>query len=187
MAAPRRPALSLPLATPRLALREFGADDLEAMLGYGSNPRVTRHMLFAPDTPLAARRHLAAVLRQQADPRRRAWELAVTRRADGQVVGACDLSLLPGHEADLGYVLAEEHWGQGYGTELLQALVAAAFTELGRRRVQCTIAPRNARSIRVAEKAGLQWQATLRDHARTRGRSWDVELYALTREEWQAR
>lgn len=178
--------LPLPVATERLWLREFVADDLPAMLAYGSNPKVNRYMLFAPDEEENARKHLAAVLRQQGHARRKSWELAAARQQDGQVVGACDLNLTPEGEGDLGYVLAEEHWGQGYGTEILRSLVRACFGELQLPRVVATIDVRNKRSIRVAEKAGLRWEGTLRRHVEARGRWWDVEVYALQREEWLA-
>lgn len=185
---PKTPrGLELPIETPRLTLREFAAGDLDAMLAYGTDKRVTRYMLFAPDSEPAARRHLGAVIRQQGDPARNAWELAAVRRDDGCVIGACDLTLANRREGDLGYVLAHAHWGQGYAAEIVTQMLAAAFEQLRLQRVISTIDVRNKRSMRVVEQAGLRWEGTLRRHIQARGRWWDVEVYALSREEWLAR
>lgn len=181
-----RRLLELPLETPRLTLREFAQADLPAMLAYGSDRRVSRYLLFAPENDDIARRHLAAVLRQQRSVARNSWELAVVDGATGTVVGACELTLTSRDEGDIGYVLAHAHWGHGYATEIVLALVEAGFGQLGLERVVATIDVRNKRSMRVVEKAGLRWEGTLRRHAEARGRRWDVELYALSREEWQA-
>lgn len=181
------PALALPLATPRLALREFTPADLPAMVAWSADARVTRHLLFGPRDAAAAARHLGEVIGAQGSRARRFWELAIERREDGQVLGACDLTLQSREELEVGYLLARPHWGAGYAGEALRAMVAAGFRQLGVARVVASTALGNTRSVRVLERAGLRWQALLRDHARGRGRSWDVHVYCIDRDDWLAR
>lgn len=183
--AQRSRKLSLPVTTPRLVLRDFCALDLQAVLDCRCDARVTRHMPFGPRDESEAREHLAGILSAQRDPRRSAWELAVERQDDGRVIGACDLTLQSAREAEVGYVLGRTSWGLGFGTELAQALLATAFTQLGVERVVSTVEVTNRRSIRVLEKAGLRWDGTVRRHAHARGRWWDVHLYSLDRDAWQ--
>lgn len=188
MTAPRkraRPGLRLPLLTDRLQIREFGAADLDALASFSSDPEVTRHLLYAPRDREATRRHLLAVIRMQQDPDRSAWELAVTSRANGELVGACDLTRVSAEELDIGYVFARPQWGQGYATELTRAIVEVAFTQFRMQRVRATVALGNERSAAVLEKAGLRWEAVLRRHVRARGKWWDVQLYGLIREDWE--
>jgi [ribosomal protein S5]-alanine N-acetyltransferase len=179
--------LPLPLTTGRLLLREFLPTDYDAVYAYASDPRVTRYMLYAARDPTDTREYLARVLAYQRNAPRYVWELAVTQRTDGQLIGACDITLLKPGEGDLGYMLRHESWGQGYGTEIAQALIDAGFGALGLERIFSTVSVENARSVRVLEKAGLRWEALYRRFAQAKGRSWDCHLYATSRVEWEAR
>lgn len=182
----RPPALVLPLATARLQLREFTYGDLPALTAWSVDPRVTRHLLFGPRDAAAARRHLDEVIEAQSARARRFWELAIARSCDGVAVGACDLTLHSREELEVGYLLARPHWGQGYATEALRAILAAGFDGLGVTRIVASTAVENLRSTRVLERAGLRWESLLRAHARGRGRTWDVHLYCLGRDNWQS-
>jgi RimJ/RimL family protein N-acetyltransferase len=185
MNARSRRSLRLPVTTARLSIRELAAADEAALIALYADPRVTRHLLHGPDDEDGARRHLARVLRRQQEAGRDTWELAVEAAGSGQLIGACDLTLHPAAEAEIGYLLAPACWGQGLGTELAVALVRTAFEQLRAVRVLSTVEVHNARSLKVLDKAGLRWEGTLRRYARARRRWWDVHLYAVTRDDWQ--
>ena len=171
--------LRLPLRTERLVLRDFRADDLDAVLAYSGDPEVVRFMFYGPRDAAGARAYLDAMLASQAERPRRVFELAVEQ--DGAVVGACDLTLEGEREADLGYILGRSAWGRGLATEITRALVRAGFEQLGLERIFAVCAVGHAASARVLVKAGLRHEATLRRFKRARGRDWDVERYAVTR------
>ena len=57
---------------------------------------------------------------------------------------------------DLGYVLAQEAWGQGYMTEALQAVLGAALASDRINRVKAICDLENVASQRVMEKAGMK-------------------------------
>jgi len=142
-------------------------------------------MPWGPRGEAQARRHLAWLLRHSAEPSRSAWELAITLAEGGEVIGACDLTLTSPEVAEIGYLLARPHWGNGYATEVAGKLVRVAFEDLGVARVDSTVDPGNEKSMQVLEKAGLRWQGTQRRHARVQGKWWDAHLYGVTREDWQ--
>ena len=85
-------------------------------------------------------------------------------------------------EADLGYVLAREAWGQGYATEAARALIAVGFAHLGLRRIEATSDPQNRASARVLEKAGLRRAGVLRRHQWAKGRWLDALRYEVHRD-----
>lgn len=176
--------LELPLRTTRLLLREFTRADLPALVGWSTDARVTRHLLYGPRDARAAARHLDTVIATQASQPRRNWELAITQAASPQPIGACDLTLNQPDELEVGYLLARAHWGCGYATEALRAIIDAGFSQLGITRIVATTAVENIRSAGVLERAGLCWEGLLRRHARGRGRVWDVNLYSIGREAW---
>ncbi len=182
----RATRLVLPLTSPRLAIREFVAHDLEALCEFVCDPRVTRYMLHAPRDREEAEGYLEQVLGYQREQPRSAWELAVTGREDGALIGACTLARLAAGEADLGYMLARRVWRRGLASEIVCALVTAGFRDLRLWRISSTVDVRNLASLRVLEKAGLRWEATLRRLRKVRGQWRDCHVYAIASVEWEA-
>lgn len=181
---PRRGRLLLPLRTERLMLRDFHPDDFQAIHAYASDPDVTRFMFYGPRSEADTRAYLDRVIAtQQAQPRT-VWELAIVERADERVIGACDLTLEPGDEADLGFVLARERWRRGYATEAAREMLRAGFEELGLRRIFATCDVANHASAHVLEKAGLRQEATLERHKFAKDTWWTSYLYAIVVEDW---
>ena len=76
------------------------------------------------------------------------------------------------------------HWGQGYGTEAMQLLLAFAFDELNLHRVQLTVFSYNLRAIALYEKLGFQREGTFREFMQRDGKRHDMHLYGLLRSEW---
>ena len=55
----------------------------------------------------------------------------------------------------MGYMLDEAYINRGYMTQAVDAVANAAFNEIGLHRIEANIMPKNARSLRVAEKCGF--------------------------------
>lgn len=107
---------------------------------------------------------------------------AITRKADGVLVGAIGLAdVVAGHQASLGYWIGEPFWRSGYCTEAARAVVAYAFGTLGLARVHACHFGRNPASGRVMEKIGMTYEGRRRQHVRKWGAFEDVELYGIIR------
>ena len=141
--------LNLPVRTARLLLREFVAADFDAVHAYSSDPRVTRYLFFGPRDAESTANYLEELLESQRERPRTRFELGVEEIATGELIGACDLSLIEGDVVDLGYMLGAQHWGKGLATEIAMALVDAAFSELRAEQVISTVDVGNSASIRV--------------------------------------
>lgn len=178
--------LTLPIRTARLSLREFLAEDFEAVLAYSADPRVTRYLFFGPRTADSTQEYLEDLLASQKERPRTRFELAVEDRLTGRVIGACDLSLVEPNVVDLGYMLEAHSWGKGLATEIARELMRAAFQELNVERVISTVDVNNRASIRVLEKVGMRWEAVYRRHRRAKNRWWDCHLFVMPREVWEA-
>jgi len=76
-----------------------------------------------------------------------------------------------------------ERWGQGYGTDLLQTLVANCFDAWRLHRVWVRSEASNERAHRLYARCGFQLEATLRDAAFLDGHFEDVLLFALLEHE----
>lgn len=178
-------ALSLPIETERLRLRDFRRSDGDAVCAF-SDAAATRFMFYGPRDANDAAEYLGRMLRSQRERPRLLWELAVVERASQHVVGACDLTLDNEREADLGYILASRAWGRGLATEAARAMVRAGFEQLGLERIYGVCETTHAASRRVLEKAGLRHSRTVAGYRRAKGRSWDMDVCEVLRADWLA-
>jgi RimJ/RimL family protein N-acetyltransferase/predicted enzyme related to lactoylglutathione lyase len=177
------------LTTERLILRDFVADDWPALLLYRANPAYHRFYPSTEGSEEDAREFVAMFLgHQQAQPRIK-FQLAVTLKESGQLIGNCGVRLKePGAlEADIGYELAPEQWRRGYATEAARAMAAFGFTQLGVHRIWSWCIAENAASARVLEKLGMRQEGRLRENEFFKGRWWDTLIYAILEPEWRAR
>lgn len=83
----------------------------------------------------------------------------------------------------IGYFVDEGRGGRGYATEAVRLAVRYAFEHATLHRVQAAVMPRNARSIRVVEKAGFRYEGTAARYLRINGTWEDHNIYAVTRED----
>jgi [ribosomal protein S5]-alanine N-acetyltransferase len=101
--------LVLPLRTARLVVRDFRADDRDAIYAYASDPEVTRYMFYGPRTEASTQHYLTQMLATQTEIPRMTWELAITLQGQDRPIGTCDLTLENEREGDLGYILGHEN------------------------------------------------------------------------------
>ena len=164
------------LTTPRLQLRAFSATDFAWLHPITANPAVTRYTDWGPNTPADTQAFLDEAARSGSGPDDFTWAVTLP---DGTGIGSAGLQVTSrrNQRASFGYMLDPARWGQGYATEVAQALVARA-QPLGVHRVEATCHPDNAASARVLEKAGLTLEGRLRDHLLVRGAWRDSLLFA---------
>jgi RimJ/RimL family protein N-acetyltransferase len=101
--------------------------------------------------------------------------------ATGRLLGATGLHRIDWavRRFEIGYWARRGHAGQGYVTEAVRALTRMAFDQLGARRVEIRMDERNEASQRVAEAAGFEFEAVLRqDCLDIGGHPRDSRLYA---------
>jgi RimJ/RimL family protein N-acetyltransferase len=105
---------------------------------------------------------------------------------DKTVIGACGLVFQ--HEAtpELGYWLGVDHWGQGYATEALHAVIDYAFTDMGHEALQAGARVTNPASRRVLEKCGFQWTGVGLYRINAIKSSAPIDRFRLERGIWSA-
>lgn len=109
---------------------------------------------------------------------------------DGWFCGEINISHLSRgafQSAHVGYWIDERMAGRGLVAEGLLAVFGFAFEQVGLHRVQVSIMPRNAASLRVVEKLGLRSEGTAQGYIQIAGVWEDHVRFGLTIEEWRAR
>jgi len=171
----------------RLRLRWLEPSDAGALYQVFSNVEAMRYWSHPPFTRLDQARELVSEI-HDCFARRTLFQWGIARRDDDRVLGTCTLSSVDAKNlrAELGYALGWAHWGNGWMTEALGALLAFAFGELGLRRLEADVDPRNARSIKSLEKIGFQREGYLRERWCVDGEVQDSIVYGLLKREWAA-
>lgn len=173
-----------------LTLRPPTGADIDAVLEWRNRPEIAQWLL---RTTVEREAFRAAWARSLEDPK----DHSVIAELGGAVVGTGSLEVRDGigqmqgdvwrdAEGYLGYLVAPDHAGRGYATEIVRGLLEVAFDVLGLRRVTAACFADNVASWRVMEKAGMRReQHGVRD-------SWHAELgwvdgytYAILAEEWR--
>lgn len=101
---------------------------------------------------------------------------------DGKAVGSIGVfrqGNIHRQTAELGYYIAEEYWGKGIMTEAVIQICEYVFEKSDIIRIYAEPFAYNAASCRVLEKAGFQYEGTLRSNAVKNGKVIDMKMYAL--------
>ena len=110
-------------------------------------------------------------------------------RATSAIVGGVGLHGFQGDTSEFGYWIGVDHWGNGYATEGLLALIGHAFDALGLARLHACYFTRNPASRRVMEKAGCTpcGPGSCGDSVMKNGVREEIGWMEITRETWKAR
>ena len=84
--------------------------------------------------------------------------------------------------AELGYYVAEEYWGQGIMTDAVNQICEYVFENSDIIRIYAEPFAYNIASCRVLEKAGFQYEGTLRNNAVKNGKVIDMKMYSKLKE-----
>ncbi|WP_395312253.1 GNAT family protein [Mycobacterium sp. AMU20-3851] len=113
-------------------------------------------------------------------PSRKSFDLAVVDTGSQLLIGAASLSVtsLEHRRGEIGYVIHQDFWSQGYATEAARLLLGFGFSRLQLRRIAATCHPDNHASSKVLRKAGLLFEGRMRSHLFTKGAWRDSLLFA---------
>ena len=170
------------IETERLILRKPRLEDATDLAVAYADPEVMRYM---DDGSTATLAEVVAGIERWLG----GWEswgmsmCSLERRTDRRVLGRAGFLRwdpetweIGGSETEIGWLLAREHWAQGYATEAALALRDWAFAERSLRRLISHIRHGNDRSARVAERIGEQYERDIVKPGGVRTRLYAVEL-----------
>jgi ribosomal-protein-alanine N-acetyltransferase len=176
------------LRGPRVTLRPWCAQDLDAFAALNADPRVMAFLL----KPLSRDETAAMMDRMQARLLAQGWGHWALE-VEGRCIGFIGLSE-PGFEAaftpcvEVGWRLAADAWGHGYATEGARLALAHGFGPVGLQEIVSFTTVGNLRSRRVMERLGMTRDpADDFDHPRLPGHPLQPHmLYRLRREVFEA-
>ena len=171
------------IQTERLLLRKSRMDDAPVIFEtYAQDLEVTRYLVWQPHKDLQETEQFLLACGQL-------WRTgkdfayAITLKENDALIGMFGLHPM-NVKLEVGYVLARQHWGQGYMTEVLHAVIDWAFAQPDIFRVQAICDVENFGSARVMEKVGMVREGMVRRyvlHPNISDEPRDVYMYAVVK------
>lgn len=177
-----------PLATARLLLRPYVADDLAFLHSMFGREDVCRYLPWPAMDLEQARAKVAQRMGQATiGPEIGGLVLAAVETATGRTVGEFMLRLTnaESRQGEIGWSLHPDAQGRGLATEAAREMLRMGFEELGLHRIVAECDPRNAASIRVMEKLGMRREADLVDSELLKDEWVGSTIFALLESEWR--
>ncbi|MEA5602613.1 GNAT family N-acetyltransferase [Nostoc sp. UHCC 0252] len=177
------------LETRRLLMREFVEADCETVLAYQSDPLYLRYNYWTHRTENDVFEFVQMFISEQKEQPRTKFQLAVVLKEENRLIGNCGIRVNDPEmrEANIGYELNTQYWGQGYATEAAQAILKFGFEELGMHRIWSWCVAENVASVKVLEKIGMRREGHLLEKELIKERWYDNFLYAILEREWKAK
>ena len=176
------------LETARLWLRWPRAADAPAVTAFSAFKAVAEMTARVPHPypEGAAEAHIIEIRRANAAGK---FFSVVMTLKDGPrtVIGRTGLGPRDEGGLTLGYMLHPDHWGLGYASEAVEAVVGAAFILCGAQEVHADVRVINAASRRVLEKAGFTFLGRRFHKGPARDEPHEVDFSVLTRSVWEGR
>lgn len=175
------------LETKRLRLRPVKVSDAGAIQEAASAWEIADTMISLPH-PYPDGEAERFIARQRAERSEgRAATFTIEQASDDIFCGIVEVRDIDREhaQAELSFWLAVPAWGQGYMSEVVQAVLRYGFDDLGLNRLYAYHMTRNPASGRVLEKNGFAQEGVLRQRVRKWGRFEDVALWAILAENWR--
>lgn len=171
-------------------MRSFALSDGPILAAYRSDPVVSRYQSW--ETPYSLEKALRFIAGLQAiEPGTPGewYQVAIETKDDHLLIGDCAFCLLSedSRQAEIGFSLAQQYQGQGYGTEAVSRLLRYLFQDLWVHRVRAYCLVDNQASARLLERVGMRREGLLRESYWHRDHWVDEFAYAILNGEWQER
>ena len=161
-------------------LRPWNIQDVPSLVRHANNIRVARYMTDAFPHPYTEENGMNFVAFATKDNPIHIFAIDVAGEAVGGI-GVHPQQDIMRKNAELGYWLGEQYWGNGIITRAIPQIVDFAFKTYDITRVYARPYGNNPRSQKVLEKCGFQLEARIRNNIFKNGEVLDELIYAIRR------
>lgn len=174
------------IKTKRLLLTEISLYDIDDIHRFNSNPEVDRYNTQGiPKDKEKTIEMVHKIISQQVIENRKSFTWKIIRKDTNEFIGVAGLNLSANRFklGEIHYGLLPSHWGNGFATEVTQALIKAGFEHFKLHKVEAGVATENVKSIKVLEKAGMTREGLRRKILPIRGEWKDNYHYAIVEDD----
>lgn len=175
--------VSREMTSERLFFRPLRVSDAPAVFdSYAADPEVVRYLTWRP---YRSAKQVESFLKEaeQFWEQKTRFPWLLLHLKTGELIGTIEMRP-NGQSAELGFLIARPHWGQGYGTEAVKTVLEECFSDEQIHRVQALCDIENIGSAKVLAKAGMVHEGTLRSvgiHPNRSTELRDAHMYSTIR------
>jgi len=172
------------LDTERIYLRPLEREDLPSRVKWVNDPETRKTLMF--DYPLSlakTQKWFDQILMDKTK-----INFSIISKTDNKLIGMTGLlDITTVHSRAQMYITIGEkdYWGKGLASEIIQALLEYAFTEVNLNKVYLYTIPANDRGRKVYEKNGFKNEGVLKQHYFCVGAYQDLYVHAVMRDDWK--
>lgn len=176
------------LQTPRLTLKPINKSDAESIYSmWQSDGLAELSGIDAPTDLELLRSGIHYFEQMNTTGWYQKWSIFST--PSNRLIGECEAyplkpQIAPWDEWGIGYTLEKNSWRQGLMFEALSCVLTHVFAQSSTLRVKADVGVWNTPSMKLLEKLGFQHEGLQRSKNKTQGQSHDMQLLALTRQDY---
>ncbi len=172
------------IRTPRLTLRKILKTDLHDLYDYCKREESSRYSNWSPHRDIYQTKSYISWMKSRY-AKHDGFTFAV-ENIGGKVIGTA--SYIDFDEnygtVEIGYGINSDYWHQGFGKEIVSALIFFAFEKIGVQRVFAKVMPENTRSSALLTSCGFTFEGINRRAVYLKGGYRDIAVYSLLSEEY---
>lgn len=167
------------LESDRLLLRQFQNSDIDYVFMGLSHPDIIRYYGVNYDSLEATQEQMIWFENLETSGTGIWW--AICNLADKKFLGAAGLNDLSNKDknAELGFWLLTENWGQGIVAEAIPMIISHAFHELSLHRIEAFVETENLNSKKTLASLGFEHEGTRRDCEVKNGEFISLDVYSI--------
>lgn len=166
----------------KIRLRALEHDDLPHFVRWINDPETRRFMVLRyPLSMTEEEKWWQGFLQREND------HIFAIEAEDGTYIGNVGLHDIEpeNRRAELGIIIGDKaHWGQGYGTDAVSALLRWAFEYLNLNHISLRVYDYNERAIGCYQKCGFRHEGTMRQARYADGQYHDEWIMGVLRDEF---
>jgi ribosomal-protein-alanine N-acetyltransferase len=172
------------LETERLKLRKLNLRDAGDVFEYASVPDVSKYVSWESHRTIAdTKSFLKHVLFQYDKGIPASWGIILKENEKLIGTGGFLWWSVDNSKAEIGYVISNRYWNEGYMTEALHRILGFGFDIMQLERIEARCFIENVASERVMQKCGMKLEGVLRSSMYIKGAFRNFKLYSILRNE----
>ena len=169
-----------PIKTENLIFRELTVDDIFDVYCLYSDPKVTRFDQGEPFTDIREAEELVSVFKES-NRSHHSVSWGVELKETNKIIGTCGFKNWDrlSHHSEIGGNISSKYWGNHYGTEILQFMLAYGFNRMNLNKIYAYTNTKNSSVLRLMDKYGFKQEGRLQEHQLLDSVYEDVNVYSL--------
>jgi len=149
----------------KVYFKALNIEDVQEIHDYASDPEVSRFIGWNLMNTVHETRKLIETMLDR-DSAGTHFYASIVLKSTQEIIGTAMVFNIDkeANKAEIGYVIHRNHWGKGYGSEIVALMTDFAFQSLHLHKLYAYVVDANIGSARILEKNGYELEGRLKDN-----------------------